>query len=366
MYMFMLEQEIPGRGKRERRAAAARAEVAVASAEVDARQLEIAGEVRRQYAALALARRDRLSAFTTGRALEELVEAAQATYGAGGGSQAAVLEAMLEVARIEERMAMLAGEERGTAVRLNALMNRDPGTPIGPLDSAAAASGDPGVEILARAAADRHPEVRAARAAIEQAGRTLDAARQERAPDWMVQGGYMLMPGEAGAWTARVGLTWPSAPWARARVTAAISESDKRRLAAEAALAAAETRVQQAVHEAAAKVDAATRRLAVVRTALVPQAQHLAEAAQVAFENAQGSLSEALDARLVLLAAELDEARLHAELELARADLDAASGDAWLAPWLPSPTSPPVPDGPGAVGSPAARLSRPVSTSREN
>src|SRR5918995_3125584 len=44
MYMFMLEQEFPGRGKRGLRAANAAGELAVASAEFDAQRLELTGE----------------------------------------------------------------------------------------------------------------------------------------------------------------------------------------------------------------------------------------------------------------------------------------------------------------------------------
>jgi outer membrane protein TolC len=79
-----------------------------------------------------------------------------------------------------------------------------------------------------------------------------------------------------------------------------------------------------------------------LRGTLLPQAQHLVEASRVAFENAQGSLGDALSARLLLLEAELDETRAVRELELARVDLETASGD--------------VPDFPGTAA-------RPLSTS---
>ena len=74
MYMFMLEQEFPGPGKRGLRAANAERELAVASAEFETQRLEMAGAIRRAYVTLALARRDLLAAFDTGRALEQLVD----------------------------------------------------------------------------------------------------------------------------------------------------------------------------------------------------------------------------------------------------------------------------------------------------
>ena len=327
MYMFTLEQELPGRGKRARRVANAEKELALADADVNMRRLAVAADVRRAYVTLALARRDFLAAYETGRALEQLVDVAQTTYAGGGGSQVSVVKALLEVSRVQQRMTTLGGEERMGAARLNTLMGRAPEAPIGALDEA---SGEPSPAVpadLARAALHTHPDVSAARAGLAQAESALAVAEQERQPDWMVQGGYMLLPGEAGAWTARVGLTWPSAPWAKTRLAASIAEAAKRRDAAAAAVAVAEARVRLMVAEAAARLTAAGERLSVLRGTLVPQAQHLVDATRVAFANAQGSLGDALDARLVMLETELDEARAIRELELARADLESALGD---------------------------------------
>jgi cobalt-zinc-cadmium efflux system outer membrane protein len=238
----------------------------------------------------------------------------------------AVVKAALEVTRVQERMTMTAGEERMGVARLNTLMGRAPDAPVGPLDEPRGdETGIPAAD-AARAAVERHPDVRAARAGVDQAQSALAVAEQERRPDWMLQGGYMLMPGEAGAWTARVGMTWPAAPWAKTRVGASIAEAARRRDAAAAAVAAAESRVRLMVAEAAARADAARARLSVLRGTLMPQAQHLVDATRVAFENAQGSLGDALDARLLLLEAQLDEARAIREVELARADLESALG----------------------------------------
>jgi outer membrane protein TolC len=326
MYMFMIEQDLPGRGKRELRAAAAQRELATAVAEVDVRRLATAGEVRRAYVSLALARRDLVAAYETGRALERLADAAQTMYAAGGGSQQSVVKALLEASRVHARMTVLTGEERAGAARLNSLLGRDADVPIGLLDEPApepthAPSGAGAADALAR-----HPEIRAAQASVEHAESALAVAAREHSPDWTVQGGYMLMPGEAGAWTARVGLTWPSAPWARTRLDASIAEAAKRRDAAIAGVTAAQSRVRAMAAEASARADAASARVAVLRGTVVPQARHLVEATRVAFENGQGTLADALDAQVMLLEAQLDEARAMRELELARVDLETALG----------------------------------------
>jgi outer membrane protein TolC len=136
----------------------------------------------------------------------------------------------------------------------------------------------------------------------------------------------------------------------RAYVTLALA---RRREAAAAAVAAAESRVLVMVAEAAARVDAASARLGVLRSALVPQAEHLVEATRLAFANAQGSMGDALEAQLLLLQAQLDEARAIRELELARADLSTAVGEEPLAPstrGLTETSSSRVTDGPSGPG----------------
>ena len=83
-------------------------------------------------------------------------------YAAGGGSQQAVVKALLEAARVQARMTLLVGDERAGAARLNALLGRPPQTPVGPLDEPASERRRvPSAEGAADALA-RHPEVRAA------------------------------------------------------------------------------------------------------------------------------------------------------------------------------------------------------------
>ena len=62
------------------------------------------------------------------------------------------------------------------------------------------------------AALERHPTMALAAAGIAREEAELARLQGERRPDFVVGGGYMLMPGDAGAWTARAGITWPKRP----------------------------------------------------------------------------------------------------------------------------------------------------------
>ena len=164
----------------------------------------------------------------------------------------------------------------------------------------------------------------------------------------------MLTPGEAGAWTARVGITWPTAPWARPRLDASIAEAARRREAAAAAVAAAESRVLVMVAEAAARVDAASARLGVLR-------EHTRAAGRAPGRSRRVWRSPTRKAAWVThwrhscCCCRRSSMRLvrSANSELARADLSTAVGEEPLAPstrGLTETSSSRVTDGPSGPG----------------
>ena len=134
------------------------------------------------------------------------------------------MKALLEVTRVQERMTSVAGEERMGVARLNTILGR---VPARRMARSTSPRGDPPRGRV------RTPPRRTSTAILAFARPVRPLTRRSRArrrrdegkPDWMVQGGYMLIPGEAGALTARVGLTWPTAPWAEPRLTASVREA---------------------------------------------------------------------------------------------------------------------------------------------
>src|SRR5262249_53373776 len=57
MFMLMMSQEIPGRGKRDLRAAVAEKDIALAQSDVVIRERQIVNEIKQSYAALFIARK---------------------------------------------------------------------------------------------------------------------------------------------------------------------------------------------------------------------------------------------------------------------------------------------------------------------
>jgi outer membrane protein TolC len=326
MYMFMLEQELPGRGKRDLRAAAATRTAERATADVAVKSRTVETGVIQAYSALRSTNREIAATLAAQPAANTLVRATEASYAAGRGSQASVVRAALAETELAERLVMLRADAEMRRIALNSAMGREPSTPIGPLDETEPAPVVPPLQVLLERASESHPELLAARAAIAEADAATGVAKAERKPDWVVQGGYMLMPGEAGAWTARVGLTWPSAPWTRKRLAASTAEASA---LADAARADLENNTQQIVRtiaDARAALVGTLARLAIVRDTMRPQTVHIVEASRLAFASGQLPLSDVLDAERMALDVDVQVARLSGEADVAWAALEAAVG----------------------------------------
>jgi cobalt-zinc-cadmium efflux system outer membrane protein len=217
---------------------------------------------------------------------------------------------------------------RMAEARLNVLLARDPGTPVGPLVEPREDLVLPSLETLQRLAVDRQPDLLMARAEISRAEAAIDLAKTERKPDYLLRGGYMLMPGDAGAFTASVGITWPNAPWSKARVPLAAEQARLNRNAAQARLDAAMNSVRLEVAEAHIRVRSAAERASLLRTSLVPQAAQALDVARVGYQSGRGDFLDIVDTQRTRAEVRLGYYRALADLEQARADLERAVGTA--------------------------------------
>ena len=323
MYMFMGEQELPGRGKRAARVLVAERDADLSRQAIAVRANEILAGIRQAFVELALARdlTGRYAGQTT--LLEDIAEAATLRYAAGEGPQHHTVTTIVEIASIEQ--ARIAAEERGQAAEtaLNTLLGRPPAQPVealGPIGSLVSPA-----EAESRALA-AHPEVAMAAAMVAREEAELERLRGERRPDFVVGGGYMLVPGEAGAWTARAGITWPNAPWSRGRLGVQLDVQTRRVEAARARRAVVTARLREIVREAVVRMTAAERQLRLLDTTVLPQIEHAFELSRIAYASGEGDFADVLEARRMWLTTQVDSAEASANLARARAALDAVAG----------------------------------------
>jgi cobalt-zinc-cadmium efflux system outer membrane protein len=326
MYMFMVGQELPGRGKRDARAAVAGKDIALADADVTIRSWQIVNEIKQAYTALFIARKSTEVHLASVDVLSEIADAARSKYASGRGSQQDALKPVVELSKLHNDVIMH-DEEAGLATaRLNVLLNRAPETPIGPLQEPRDAALLPASAELQRLAIDHQPELQRARLEVEKAEAMVASARLDRKPDFSVQGGYMLLPGQTDGVLAKVGITWPNAPWSRGRIDARIAEHSANVVSAKSRERALENMLRLAVHEAYVRATAAQERALLLRNTILPQSRQAFDVSQAAYQSDRGNFQAILDSERMLLDSQLDYFKTLAGFAQAVADLERAVG----------------------------------------
>ena len=326
MYMFMVGQDLPGRGKRAARAAVVEKEVAIAEADIAVQAREVVDRVKRTYAELFLSRKAIAVNHDNLGLLRQLADISAVKYSTGRISQQDVLKAVVELSRLHDALLVLEQQAALAEAQLNTLLDRAPEAPIGPLAEPSERVLLPASSVLQRLALEQQPELRTARLGVERSEAALALANREYKPDFFVGGGYMLMPRDTDAWSVTVGITWPNAPWARGRLDARKAEATADIAAAQARRRAAENAVRLAVQDAYVRVKAAEQRAALLRTTVVPQSQQTLEVSRAAYQTDRVEFLALLDNQRVLLDAQLDYYRALSDLEQALADLERAVG----------------------------------------
>jgi outer membrane protein TolC len=326
MYMFMVGQELPGRGKRELRAAVAEKDIALAQTDVTIRTRQVVNEVKQAYAMLFIARQATEVHLASVELLRQIADVSQAKYSTGRISQQDVLKPVVELSKLHGDLLMFDEQAGIAAARLNVLLARAPEAPIGPLTEPTEQTLLPAPTDLQRLALDHQPELQRAHLEIERAEAEIASAKREYKPDFTVQGGYLLMPNQTDAWLARVGVTWPRAPWSRNKISAHIAEQIAASEIAKARERAMENMVRLAVQEAYVRAKSAQDRAALFRTTILPQAQQTLDVSRIAYQSDRLDFQAVIDNQRTLLDAQLAYVRALSEFEQATADLERAVG----------------------------------------
>jgi cobalt-zinc-cadmium efflux system outer membrane protein len=326
MYMFMLGQELPGRGKRELRAAVAEKDIALAQTDVTIRTRQIVNEVKQAYALLFIARKATEIHLASVELLRQIADVSQAKYATGRISQQDVLKPVVELSKLHGDLLMFEEQAGLAAAGLNVLLARVPEAPIGPLTEPTEQSLLPAPTELQRQALDHQPELQRAHLEIERAEAELASAKREYTPDFTVQAGYLLMPNQTDSWLARVGVTWPRAPWSRGKISAHITEQIAASETAKARERAMQNMVRLAVQEAYVRAKSAQDRAALLRTTILPQAQQTLDVSRIAYQTDRVDFQAVIDNQRTLLDAQLGYVRALSEFEQATAELERAVG----------------------------------------
>jgi outer membrane protein, heavy metal efflux system len=325
-YMPMATQEFPGRGKRELRAALAEKDVALGETDVTRREREVVDLVKQAYMELFVSRKAIDIHLAGVDILRQFADVSQAKYATGRISQQDVLKSVVELSKLHDDIIMLDEQEQLACARLNTLLQRPIETPIGTLETPREKMLMATVEQLQSAALANKPELISARQQVERAEAELGVAKQDYKPDYSIQGGYMLMPNQTDALMAKVGITWPRAPWARGKIDLHVQEMTAQIETAKARQRALESEVRLSIQEAYLRVKAAEERASLLRTTILPQSQQTLEVSRVGYQTDQVDFLAILENERTVLGSQLEYDKALGDFQQALADLERATG----------------------------------------
>jgi cobalt-zinc-cadmium efflux system outer membrane protein len=181
--MVQLSQNIPLGGKRGARTDMARADAAMAEADLGQKQRDVEMQVAAAYFDLFLADRtqeidDELEAI-----LDVVLRAAQARVSTGKAEQVELLRAQGALVQLRSERETAIDHRRSSWARLSALLDRDPAAPPGTTTRPGLLGSLPDVATLTERALRERPELAGSRAAITGAQAQERLARANQIPD---------------------------------------------------------------------------------------------------------------------------------------------------------------------------------------
>ena len=326
-HMFMFNQTLPARGKRELRYVAANQAVDAAEAELEAKKQDVRARVRGAFYDL-LRNQDELRLHDEQIALaRQAVAAARIKYTVGRVPQQDVLKAQMAVTKLADHLAMFLQDGDLARARLNTLMGRDPDSPLEVVGEYAAPDTLPVVDELKHIALDHRPELRALAAATRRLETHVRLAERSYKPDISIGAGYMLMPSGSMNRSGYMAELSFNLPWLnRSRHDSEIFEAQSQVDLQRAELAAQQAIVFQEIQEALVRAKTAARLVEIYRDTLRPQAQATLQAASAAYQSDQTDFLNLIDSQNTALEVEYSYYRALAEFDSRVVDLERAIG----------------------------------------
>jgi len=184
---WMIQQKIPFPGKKFLGRRVAGKEAKMARADYEAKKREIIAEVKKAYFQYFLKDHEVMLHEETKRTLERLSISAEANYASASGGYSEVLKAHTELAEIINQVARHVQERETALARLNALVGREPMTPLRIAVLASERNWEHRRDHLMELALKNQPEFQAVRYGAQAAKAGAESAWYDLLPDGQVR-----------------------------------------------------------------------------------------------------------------------------------------------------------------------------------
>lgn len=326
-------QRIPWPGTLDAREAVARHEAAVAEGDHETLKLEVIAHARSAHAQWWFVR-EALEIHHAAEALvEELIATASARYSAGRSLKQDVLQAEVERVILEKEELRLLRLQATVQSRINALLNRPPGTPLPPASTPDSVREPPAFEALKVSALARHPELARLDAQLAANQSRITLAEKAFYPDFQVGVGYN------GLWDDTdkrpiIGVTI-NVPLDRSKRRSELAAARADSSRSQWALVQRRAELLDALVQARSAVVEARQSVQLYENDLVPLADEYLDSALADYRSGTGAFANVIDA---------EQRKLATDLALVRARADYAERMAELQRAAAMPHRPPQPE----------------------
>lgn len=293
--MYQLIQAIPFPGKLSRRHKVAVKEAQVAAMTFKRAEWDLMTDVKAAYYDLYLLDRELEIQQEQVAWLEQAVNAAQARYATGAGSQPELLKLQRELLETSNTLRTLQHRREAMEAHLNHLLNRSAHEPVGRPGAIALTPLSFTPDELVLVAQEQQPELLAVKFASERADASYRLAKRELLPDLETM--FELRDpamGPIGPWDLTLAIAIPVWFWTKWRYGLKSALYDKESM--EAAYAAMRNDVTRRVHEHWHEALAAYTTAKLCQDGLIELARQAVTSASAGYQSGRGSSADLLDA----------------------------------------------------------------------
>ena len=334
---FMLSQVLPWFGTLDLRGKVATQEASAWEYIYMARQREVIARVKRAFyqlgyvdAALRIAEEDK-------SLLEHYEGLAQTRYATGQGLQQAVIKVQAEITKVINRLDILNQQRLSLAGSLNTLMDRPPHDLVPTVARLSPPNVALNLQALYELGDENRQELKAAEALVERSERSIELAKRDPWPDFMVSAGFINVgkrddpagilqpPTDNGknAFSLGVGITIPI--W-QGKYDAGVQQAAAELSVQRSNYADVRNEMEFSIRDQVIRLETLQEQVDLFENALIPQAEEALRSTEAAYETGQLGVLDLLDSERVLLDVRLINARYYSDHLTALADLERALG----------------------------------------
>ncbi len=322
---FGVTQRIPLPGKRALRRGIAEAQAAALQERYEAVRRDVFGRLEQAYFRAARARALITIVETQRELADEMVQAAEARYRSGGGSQQEVLQAQMEVTRLLENLEELRLDEDQAQAELRYLLGRGQQEPAVAVAALAETPVRLDLDELLQRLPTTDPHLREATEQLHGAEQAVELARREFSPDF---GLSYLWQHTAAPFRDMymLTLTIDLPIHRRGRLLPALEQAQQEQLAARERYRTELARAAQTLRESLDTVHRTEQLLRVLQQGLLPKAQAAFQAALAEYASGTADFQSLLSAFRSLLTAQQQQVEATAAHETAIAQIEQLTG----------------------------------------